>query len=429
MQLEKMAPLGRWLKQFGRHVVQRVKTDNVPRVASALSYTSLLALVPLLAISVAILSAFPAFDTVREQIQNFVLDNFVPTAGFAVQQHLSEFVGATGELTAVGVAGLAVTSILMLSTMEQALNGIFRVTRPRSLLGRVLVYWTVLTLGPLLIGASFTLASWLTAVRWLSDVPGSGMLGWAPGMVPTLLTVAAFTLLYMAVPNRPVRLGDALAGAVVAALLFAGLRFGFILYVASARAYQTIYGALAAIPLFLVWMYLSWMVVLVGAVIAASLPEVRLRRTGAGHASPEARLTLALDVLRAVGEAAREGRGLGRKQLLRQSAAPEAELTLLLDALHAGGFVAPARHGGWVPVRPLAEATVLDLFKALGMALPGPPPEGTQRPWGKRLADMLATARETERTALDVPLDRLLFPERAGADQDVLHLQQRGHDA
>lgn len=405
--------VGADLRHFGAHLGQRMAGDNLFGVAAALTYTSLLALVPLIAIAVAVLTAFPVFDQVREQLQTFLFDNFLPDVGIVVQDYLTAFVGATGRLTALGVGGLAVTALMMLMTIEQAFNTIFRVSRARRLLSRLLVYWTVLTLGPLLIGVSFSISSYLAAAGEdiLTDRAVS-MWTRVSWVLPYLLTLGAFTLLYATVPNRRVRVRDAAIGALIGATLFAALRYGFLLFVANAGTYQTIYGAMAALPLFLMWMYLSWSVVLAGAVITAALPEWRMRRgprLSGGEA--ESRLALALDIMAALGRTQRFGRGLPRGRLLALTAAAEDVLVGVLDAMRGAHLIARTAEGQWVLTRPLADITLNDLLRVIGAGVPGDPPAVRGESWAAPVHAALARARAAQKEALGMPLDQLVLPQ------------------
>ncbi|MBN2751124.1 MAG: YihY family inner membrane protein, partial [Rhodospirillaceae bacterium] len=280
------------------YVFARGQKDQFLRVAASLSYTSLIALVPLIAIAVAIFSAFPAFSSVRGQLEDFISQSMVPNAGQSVQVYLRQFINATGKLTTVGVVGLGATAILTLTTIETAFNAIFRVARQRPMVSRILVYWAILTLGPLLFGVSSSLSSGLFALhRTLAGGIFGDVFVWAFLLTPMVFSCAAFTLLYAAVPNRPVAWRDALIGGVVAAVLFASLRFGFARFVASGNTYRTLYGALAVIPLFLLSMYLSWAVILFGAVMTAALPEWRAHAASGGVAAgAAAEVGIALDV-------------------------------------------------------------------------------------------------------------------------------------
>lgn len=410
-------PASPWL--FAQHLMERVRRDDLASIGAALTFTSLLALVPLIAIAVAVLTAFPVFDQVRTELQDFLFANFLPDVGVAVQDYVADFVGATGSLTAVGVGGLAVTALMMLVTIEQAFNTIFRVSRPRSLLARLLVYWTLLTLGPLLIGVSFSISSYLAAAGkdiFTDQTVGAWTrLSW---IMPYALTLVAFALLYIAVPNRRVRLRDAVVGALVAATLFAALRYGFLLFVSNVRTYQTVYGALAALPLFLLWMFASWVVVLVGAVITAALPEWRMRRGVrlAGGAA-QARLALALDVMAALGRTQKFGRGLARDRLLALTGAAEDTLVGVLGALLDAHMVSRSSDGEWLLSRPLGAITLDDLVQALGLGVPqdvlGPGAvSGQAAAWAGSVRAALAEARAAQRDSLAQPLDRLVLPAR-----------------
>lgn len=393
---------------FLRYVAARYRKDGASRMAAALAYTSLLSLVPLIAIALAMLAAFPVFDTVRQDLLGFAFDNLVPAIGSVVENQINRFIANAGRLTAAGVVGLAFTAIMLLVTIEGSFNLIFRVARERPLLSKVLVYWTGVTLGPLLIGAAFSLQGYVAAAnKWQLAKTASPILALP---VPFLLTVLAFTGMFAAIPNRRVRIKDAVAGAVVAALLFAGLRWGFGLYVTSSKAYTSLYGAVAAVPIFLFWMFLSWAVVLVGAEVTAALPEWRagyhqaeLRAKGAR------RLTLALDVLALLLKGlAANSKGVGRRDLLAATAVSERDLSPVLSRLCAAGFAAPLAGGRFLPARDLDIATLDDLIVALELELALDDAIAAGSPWRARIEPLIAAARDAHRTTLALPLKHLL---------------------
>lgn len=258
-----LAPVKGFMVALGR----RFFADRCLRSASALSFATLLALVPLAMVVFSSLSMFPVFESWGERLQDFIYRNFVPTAGDVIRDHLEQFAGTTGRLTAVGLTALLLSALLLLSTIEEAFNDIWHVHRGRSLVQRVLAYWTVLTLGPLLMGASLSLTSYLLSLSPFSDQADSIFLL----VLPFVFEVLAFMLLYLVVPNCTTRLRDALIGGVVAALLFEFTKRGFALFVLSFSSYEVIYGALATIPIFLIWIYLSWIVILVGAEVTVTL--------------------------------------------------------------------------------------------------------------------------------------------------------------
>ena len=261
--------------QFLKFLFFRAKNDTILRVSSSLSYTSLIALVPLLSIALAIFSAFPVFSDVREQLQELLIKNFVPSAEQEITTYLNQFINATGKLTTIGVVGLALTAILLLSTIENSFNFIFKVRQPRRIATKVTLYWTVITLGPLLLGAALSLRGYIYAANLLPQASTPGIIS---ATIPAIITFVILVMIYTLVPNRKVPVTYAAIGATVALTLFAILRTIFGLVIISGGTYKTLYGALAVLPIFLVWMYLAWSVVIFGAVVTASIGEYRQER-------------------------------------------------------------------------------------------------------------------------------------------------------
>lgn len=264
---------------FWRYAIMRFVFDKSVQRAAGLSYTTLLAMVPFLAIALAVLSAFPVFDQFKDQIMDVVLNNFLPETGQQVTEHLGSFLQNTGQMTAVGTIVLGLTAVMLLSAIEGAMNDVFRVTSPRKLLARLVVFWTLLTVGPMLLGLSLSLASYIFAMRqFVGGDAVAAQLGQLAFLAPFLLSAIAFSLLFIGMPNRSVNIIDGVIGGVVAALLFEGLKKGFAFYVTTFPTYQTLYGAVAIVPMFLLWMYLTWIVILLGAQIAAARSEWRAAR-------------------------------------------------------------------------------------------------------------------------------------------------------
>ena len=263
---------------FLLHVVRRFLDDLCLERAAALSYTAVLSLVPAAAVSLAFLAAFPQSDDLRAAIEGLLTRFLLPNAGDAAVAAFRTFLGKAAGLSALGFLGLAVTAMLLLVTVNSAFDTIWRVRQPRPLLVRLLAYWAILSIGPFLIGTSLSISGLLLATG--ERYGGSAFtwsIGWFAPLLPFLLEVAAFTLLYYAAPNCPVRLRDSLAGGVVAALLFEGAKHGFAIYLVWFPTYNALYGVLAAIPVFLAWIYLCWIATLAGAELAAALPEWRSR--------------------------------------------------------------------------------------------------------------------------------------------------------
>jgi len=257
-------------------VEQRFRKDDALLMAAALSYTSLLSVVPLLTIGLAILAAFPAFEAARIQLQLSLVQTLAPEVGQQVRQVITGFIGNAGNLTAIGILSLVVTAVLLLIAIEDALNRIFRVTKSRPPMSRLIIYWTVVTLGPILLGASLSITDWLFSSAESDTLPMvASVVEVAGSLFRFAMLVSLFTLLYSTMPYRQVPPRDALIGAAVAGIGVAVLRFGFHLYVADLKAYQSVYGALAAVPILLFWNYLVWAAVLVGAELTVSLMEER----------------------------------------------------------------------------------------------------------------------------------------------------------
>lgn len=258
-----------------RFMVTRFREDSLAQVAGSLTFTTLFALVPMVTIVIAIFSALPISGRFVSTLNNFIVSNFVPGAATKlITAYTQQFAEKASHLTALGIFLLAVTALMLMLTIDHAFNRIWRVARPRSFLKRLLVHWALLTAGPLLIGASVYFASWLVSAS-LGLVDDRGVRGVLLKAVSFGLTFIALTLLYRLVPNRRVEARDALVGATVAALAFEIMKGVFGHFVSNVGNYKLIYGTFAGFPVFLLWIYLSWMTVLAGAVLTATVPQLR----------------------------------------------------------------------------------------------------------------------------------------------------------
>ncbi|MDG2237838.1 MAG: YihY family inner membrane protein [Arenicellales bacterium] len=253
-------------------VFSRVRQGRLHSVASALAFTTLLALVPLITVSFSILSLFPFFSSWRGSVEDFLYSNLVPATGEVVSGYLREFSSQAGTLTGLGLIALMATALLLLSTIEDALNGIWGVRKGRTLLQRLLLYWAMLTLGPILVVASLSLSSYLGSLVFLDLMPSLQLVSATvlPAL-PILVEGLGFFLMYLVIPNCPVRFRYALTGAITAMVLFEIAKNMFIFYVANFNTYQIIYGVLWTIPVVLVWIFVSWLVTLLGACVAAEM--------------------------------------------------------------------------------------------------------------------------------------------------------------
>lgn len=261
------------LPQLILHVVRRAKKNRLRVAAGYLAYVTLLSIVPLVSVVFSMLSAFPVFEEIKLQIEQYVYNNFLPTAGDIVQQNLNEFVANASKASAVGITALVLFALLLISNIDKVLNEIWRSPTKRPVIISFSIYWMVLTLGPLLLGASIAISSYVLSLGGLQSGVVNDLLAFFLRWLPLLFSVLAFLMMYMLVPNVRVQFFDALIGAIVAALLFELSKKGFALYISYFPSYQAIYGALATIPILFIWVYLSWIVVLIGAELTAGLPE------------------------------------------------------------------------------------------------------------------------------------------------------------
>lgn len=254
-----------------RNGLKEVFTENTMNMAASLSYTSLLALVPLATVVLSMFSIFPVFSTYSDQLQEFIYNNMVPAAGDVIKDNIDSFVKKAGRLTTIGLIFLMVTALMMLSTIENSLNKIWHVHRGRSISQRVLVYWAMISLGPLLIGSGLSLTSYLAASASIQALNGGLLSAFGIKLLPFLFECTAFVMSYALVPNCKVKYTHAIIGGVVAAFIFQIAKKGFAVYVTKFNTYEVIYGALATLPIFLIWIFVSWCVFLLGAQIAAAL--------------------------------------------------------------------------------------------------------------------------------------------------------------
>ncbi|MEQ8228061.1 MAG: YihY family inner membrane protein [Rhodospirillales bacterium] len=395
--------------------LRRFQDDQCLRMAASLSYTSLLAAVPLTAIAFAMLAAFPVFEGVRDSFQDVLFANFLPDAAESMREHFDKFVRNTATLSAVGIVALALTAVLLLGTIESALNTIFRVTRPRRLGPRLLVFWAIITLGPLLLGASFSLSAYFfAATQWIGVDPATGFFGEAAKLLPTTIMMVLLTMFYVTIPNRPVAFTGGIVGAIVAGLLIAVLRKGFGFYVTHFPTYQNIYGAMSAVPIFLIWMYLSWAVVLVGATLAATISEWREAGGRPVHLShsPSSRLTTAMAVLACLYGKSREGGSASRRELIRAARVSLAVLDPLLEDLRRHGYLERTSRNGWVLARDLSAASLYGLYQDLGLGLNDVDETLRGGGWQAALAGHLGGLRQRNQDAMGIAIaDVLSTPE------------------
>jgi membrane protein len=336
--------------RFLRYVTVRLQEDRCTQMAASLTFTTLLSVVPLITIALTLFSIFPAFSQFSTPIKEFVLMNMVPeTGGRIVTGYMEQFAESASRLTAVGLVFLAVTAMLLMLTIDNAFNMIWRVSRPRSLLQRVLVYWSVLTLAPLLVGGSLSLTSWLVgfSAEYSQRIPSLSMD--AIKLIPLALTTAAFTLLFRVVPNRFVPMRHAIIGGLIASVAFESMNRAFAFYISHFPTYKLVYGAFASVPIFLMWVYFSWLTVLFGAIITASLSH--WRSTHSLRLDQAARLYYAVGILKLMHKGLSKGEVQTLPGLSRHLHIGYDDIERILDKLVQAKIVGKLAGLGWSMVR------------------------------------------------------------------------------
>lgn len=258
---------------------QRLREMRLPQVAGSLTFNTVLALVPILTIALAILTAFPLFATFKSSLEAYFIQSLIPKGiSNTILGYLTQFATKATRLSAFGGLALFATAVATMAMIDRTFNGIWHVKHKRPLFQRLMVYWVIVTLGPLLIGISISSTSFLFSVTTgiFTKMPFIGATLYS--MISVAISTGAFTLLYVVVPNRKVDWRDAFWGALFAALAFELAKRLFSIFITQFPTYTVVYGALAAVPIFLLWIYLSWLIALFGAVIAAALPVVKFER-------------------------------------------------------------------------------------------------------------------------------------------------------
>ncbi len=397
------------LRRFFRLLVGRFIEDQGLLHASSLTYTTLLSLVPLMTVSLAVLYAFPISERIGEEIQGFIFNNFVPASGEVLQDYFQDFSSKASRLSGVGFGFLIIVALMLMGNIDRAFNRIWRTTSQRPFLSKFLVYWAILTLGPVLIGSSMAVTSYLVSMPVLSDAVGTLDKGhYLLRMMPLFASIVGFTLLYSIIPNRHVPIRHAIAGGVLAAVLFEVAKKGFAYYVTQFPTYEAIYGAVAVVPIFLVWVYLSWMITLLGAEFSCVLGIFRDEETIAGGDS-RSDLLLAYRLLEELWKAQHEGEALSPRALSQRLGHLSVErIEAILSELKQHHMVLRSDNRRWALARNLAEVTLHDLYRQRPYTLPIPDDlPRLEDPSSLRFAELLNTADARLAETMGETLDSL----------------------
>jgi membrane protein len=393
----------RHLKLLARHVWKHFKEDRCFDEAASLGYTSLLAMVPLLAVIFVVVAAFPVFNEWSDRLEQLLVENLVPTAGKQIGAGISSFLDSVSGLTLPGTVALVVTALMLMFRIEVAFNRIWRVERARSFINRIIMYWAVLTLAPLLIGGALVFSAQnIISGQGLQELvsPGLSRVGLF------LLTTVVFTLIFLLVPNCRVRLRAAVSGAVLSAFLFELAKFGFVAWVSNAN-YAVIYGALATVPIFLLWLYLVWVVVLLGASLAASLTSFRTGNLATADWPKGADFQLAYRLLGHLWEAQTRGEALNQEDLVAlEPHASTQQVNHILHTLFVSQIATVDDNGDWMLSRDLGEFTLMALYLSGSYHLPmlGNNRIYQETDWDRQFVAAIKDVHDSGMQTLDRPL-------------------------
>jgi len=389
------------LRDFVALFHERLIVTHCPQVAGSLAFTTMLALVPLVTVAIAIFGHLPGMNAIGTSLQVFLLENLLPDkAGQIITTYALEFSANAARLTLIGVVILTVTSLMLLATIERVFNRIWGVRQPRPLLSRITVYWFVLTLGPTIVGGSLVATGYMVGVS-MQWSPSLGWLGTLSArLMPPLLLGVLFVFLYFAVPNHKVRFTHALIGGLSAAVVFFFMQRGFGIFVARFPTYTLVYGAFAALPIFLVWLYLSWLVVLLGALATATMPAFAERRRVVAT-FPGCEAWAAVTMLALLARAQANGRPVSFARLRDRAPLSEHHAEAVLGRLDEAGWVSRTENGDWVLTRAPAQIPLAEIVRRFALDIEswkraaGKPEEHADDEIARRLEEGLHLGGET----------------------------------
>jgi membrane protein len=385
-----------------RVIGKRCISDRLTSAVATLTFTTLLALVPLATICIAIFSAFPVSHTIGNTVSQFIYQNFLPSFGKVVQHYLHDFVKQANRLSLVGIIALVITVVLMMLTVEQTFNRIWKVRHRKLGIKSVLTYGAVLSLAPIFIGLSIATTSYVVSLPLVVGTAAKlGMAALLLHSTPWIFTMLVLWLLYVAIPNCKVPLRYGFIGAIIATVLFELVRTGFVFYINRFATYSFIYGALAIIPIFLLWIYLLWSVVLFGALIANVLTVYYYT----GKVGELDGFTHAFLWLGYLWRAQQQGKSLSLKQLSdalrgRYVIDIQVQLQKLLDA----NFISVINNNRYILACDFSKTTLADLYRVLPWKLP---PVNSYSLLSDKMQQVLQDADNSLGEKLDVPLSEL----------------------
>lgn len=410
MQLLKKLPFYNktWF-QFIIFVIRRFEANSCREQAGSLTYTTLFAVVPMLTVFLVIISSIKALEPARQQLQQLIYSNFLPKTSIAFDKALNAFTDNSSNLTIIGVLFLFVTTVMMLTSIETAFNKIWRVKEPRNGIVGFMRYWTIISLGPILLGSAFVISSTLASLNVLSnnfagyEVNGAALL-W---VISLGLTVFGFFTLYWTIPNRSVPIRSAIIAAVFSAVTFELLKnlFGFVM--TNFTSYQLVYGAFAALPIFLLWIFLSWNVVLLGVEISYALTAFHTGKTQTRHP-----VLMLLDMLELFYQKQKDGKSVTDEEALNILGRGEiGRWPAYVSLLEQQNIIKRTESDQYVLVRNLDHLDFWSFYKSLPYTLPNKEDVGhihEDDVWMQRIGPALVESDDYLAAKLSIPLSTIL---------------------
>lgn len=403
--------------QFLKYLWQRFIADDCRQSAAALTYMSLFAVVPIMTLMYSMFSLVPAFQGLGDQVQALIFDNFVPQSGAEVQHYLTEFSAQARKLSALGAAILLLTSYLMLSNIERTFNNIWATAGGRKGLSSFLLYWGILSLGPLLLGVGLMMRTYLVSFQLIVDEADSlGLIAWVFEYLPLLLTWVAFTLLFLAVPNCKVTLRYAVIGGFVTTVCFELAKVLFGALVTNSN-YASVYGAFAIVPIFLIWIYFMWIIVLGGAELVRTMET--FKGTWRGYDYPD--MIAMLVVFWECWQRQQRGQTIADKDMLA-AGLEQQHWREIRDMLLARRVLVATNAGRYVLTRDPARLRLIDLMAMKGLdAFELPGRKASERlsryPWYQNTSALMANANQILAQNFSLTLAELYSAESAQSEE------------
>lgn len=418
--------------QFVIYLVKNFLADNCTQKSASLTYTTLLSIVPVLTLVLVILSSVPQLADAKESIQQMIYSNLLPSSSFQVSQYFNDFANKSSNLTIIGMIALFITTIMTLFTIESTFNEIWKVEKKQTTVISLLRYWAIITLAPLLLGSAFIVSSTVQSLSFLNQQIAGYAINWAVWVQIGSVAVMTlgFVLMYWFIPRCQVKFKYALIAGVVTGIIFELLKqtFGFI--VQNFTSYEKVYGAFAVLPVFLMWVYLSWNVVLLGVQISYCLTIF-----GTKHVNPRHALFSIMDILNVLYREHKKGNAvseMGLRDVLGRQDMPH--WYRYISFLEDNNLITITDNNQYILKRSLNDYTFWDFYKNLPYPLPHSQDLNqlkTHYSWASEWIDRLVASEMILKEKFSIPMSDIFdnIPPRKYPDTDeISHTEEESSD-